>query len=107
MFSRSQIISGEHTGRSLKELFEYSDDNYTSFLTEDVFAEFSESSTESSPPSLLDFENIADVGIISPTPYIVDNDNPGITSYMDYLNLSTSADRGIDRLGEDFFLFSH
>ena len=33
MLTESQITSGEHTTRSLKELFEYSDD-YSSFLSE-------------------------------------------------------------------------
>jgi hypothetical protein len=33
MLTKSQITSGEHTDRSLKELFKYYDD-YSSFLTE-------------------------------------------------------------------------
>lgn len=50
VLSKNEIGSGEHVRRSLKELFEYSDEvDYTSFLTEETLSQLSPPSTAASP----------------------------------------------------------
>jgi hypothetical protein len=83
--SESQIASGEHASRSLKELFEYSDDYYTSFLAEEALSAFYQPTTEASPYPLVDLEKQADSSTVLLGPHILDPDDPGITSYTDYL----------------------
>ncbi len=87
MLSESQIASGEHGSRSLKELFKYSEDDYSSFLTEEALCDFSQSSTEASPYPLVDLEKQADsstilLGPISLTPTTQVLHHTQITFYL-------------------------
>jgi hypothetical protein len=102
MLTKSQIGSGEHTTRSLKELFEYSD-NYSSFLTEVARSEISQSTTEASLSPLASLEEQAGGSTAWPGPYILAPDDPNITSCTDYL-LSPTSWEEMDQFGEDYFL---
>jgi hypothetical protein len=99
MLTESQITSGEHTTRSLKELFECSDD-YSSFLTEIARSNLS---TEASTNALASFGGQAGGSAALQSPYILDPDDPSITSCTDYLLSPTSWDE-MDQFGEDYFL---
>jgi len=102
ILSESQITSGEHASRSLRELLEYADDDYTSFLTEEALSEFSWSSTEASLYPLVDLEKQADGNPASLAPFILDLENLVVTSYADYL-LSPIDMKEIEIFGIDFF----
>ncbi|KAL5322924.1 hypothetical protein ACEPPN_010904 [Leptodophora sp. 'Broadleaf-Isolate-01'] len=71
MLTESQIVSGEHTTRSLKELFEYSDD-YSSFLTNIARSDLSQPNTEVSTDPLASFGRQAGG---RPGPCILDPDD--------------------------------
>jgi hypothetical protein len=89
MLTKSQITSGEHATRSLKELFEHPDD-YLSFLTEAARSEISQSTTEASPSPLVSLEEQAGGSTALPGPHILAPDDPSITSCTDYLLSPTS-----------------
>jgi hypothetical protein len=100
-WSESEIRSGEHASRSLKDLFEYSDEkDYTSFLTSQATPGFSPPDTELSPQSFDDSEE-ADDSIALLEPRILDLTDPCIV-YSDLV-----GDRKeMDNFGEDFFSLS-
>jgi hypothetical protein len=91
LFSENQIASGEHVGRSLKELLEYSDER--------ALCDLSPPSTEASTSHPVDLEKQVDVWRASSGPYILDLNDPSITSYADYL----AESKEIDQFGKDFF----
>ena len=88
MLTESQIASREHTIRSLKELFEFSDD----FLTQTAHPDLSQSITEGSPYPLVNLEEQADGSTAFPGPDTLDQGDLGITSFTDYLFLSSLVD---------------
>jgi hypothetical protein len=98
ILTESQITSREHTTRSLKELFEYSDD-YSSFLTEIA----SNLSAKASTDALASFGGQADGSTALQSPCILDPEDPSITSCTDYLSSPTSWGE-MDQFGEDYFL---
>lgn len=104
MLTESQITSREHAARSLKELFEFSDD-YSFFLTEAARSDLSDPVTEASPYPLASFEEQADGRSTAlPGPYTLEQDDPGMTSYTDFLFLSSLVDaQGMDWLRRFFF----
>jgi hypothetical protein len=104
MLTESQIASREHAARSLKELFEFSN-NCSSFLTEAARSNLSQPNTEASTYPLVSFGEQAGGSTASPGPYILDADDPSITSCTGYL-LSPTNWEEMDRFGEDFFLIS-
>ena len=69
MLTESQITSGEHAARSLKELFEFSD-YYSYFLTE--AAGLSDPVTEASPYPLASFEEKANSSTALLGPYTLE-----------------------------------
>ncbi|KAH8772419.1 hypothetical protein F5882DRAFT_381432 [Hyaloscypha sp. PMI_1271] len=89
ILTESQIASGEHTTRSLKELFEYSDD-YSSFLIEIARSDLSQPNTEVSTDPLASFGGQAGGITALPSPYILNPDDLSITLYTDYLSSPTS-----------------
>jgi hypothetical protein len=101
MLTESQITSGEHAARSLKELFEFSD-YYSYFLTEAARSDLSDPVTEASPYPLASFEEKADGSTALPGPHTLEQDDPGMT-YTNFLFLSSPVyAQGIDWLREDF-----
>jgi hypothetical protein len=86
MLSESQIAT-----QSLKELFEFSDD-YSSFLTETAHPDLSQSITEGSPYPLVNLGEQADGNTAFPGPDTLDQGDPGITSFTDYLFLTSPVD---------------
>jgi hypothetical protein len=99
-WSKSEIRSSEHVSRSLKDLFEYSDnEDYISFLTKQATPGFSLPNTELS----LSFNNSkeADDSIALLEPRILDLTNP----YIVYSNLVGDG-KEMDNFGEDFFSLS-
>jgi hypothetical protein len=98
--TESQIASREHAARSLKELFEHSDD-CSSFLTEAVYSDLCQPDTEASPHPLMNLGEQADSSTALPGPVILDPDDPGITSYTEYVS-SISLEEMV-RFDEDFF----
>jgi hypothetical protein len=99
MLTKSQITSGEHITRSLKELFEYSND-YSSFLTEIAHPD---PSTEASTDALASFGGQAGGSTALPGHCILEPGDPSITSFTDYLSSPTSWGE-MDQFGEDFFI---
>jgi hypothetical protein len=77
LFSKSQIASREHTGRSLKEILEYSNKR--------ALCDLSPPSTKASTSHSVDLEKQVDVWRALSSPSILDPNNPSITSYADYL----------------------
>jgi hypothetical protein len=100
--TESQITSGEHTTRLLKELFGYSDD-YSSFLTEIARSNLSQPNTEVSTDPLASFGGQAGGSTALPSHCILNPDDPSITLYTDYLSSPTSWEE-MDQFGEDYFL---
>jgi hypothetical protein len=91
----------------LKELFEFSDE-YSSLLTETACSDLSPPITEASPYPLVSVEEQADGSTASLGPHTIDQDNPRITSYTDYLYLSSPVDaQGMDWLRGDFSFNQH
>jgi hypothetical protein len=78
MLTRNQIVSGEQADRSLKELFEFSDD-YSSFLTEIARSDLSQPTTEASPDPLVSFRKQAKRSTALPSPHILYQDNSDLT----------------------------
>jgi hypothetical protein len=101
MLTESQIASGEHADRSLKELFEFSD-VYSSFLTEAARSDLSQPNTEASTEPLVTFGKQAGGSTALPSPHILDPDDPSIISCTDYLSSPTSWEE-MDWFGEDYF----
>jgi len=97
--TESQIISREHAARSLKELFEYSDDCST-FLTEAAYSDLSQPDSEASPDPVVSYEGQADGSITLPGSCILEPDGPSIVSYTDYL-LSPTNYGEMGRFGEN------
>jgi hypothetical protein len=89
MLTESQIASGEHTTRSLKELFEYSDD-YSSFLTEIARSDLS---TETSTDALAGFGGQAGGSTVLPRHCILEPGDPSITSFTDHPSSPTKLGR--------------
>jgi hypothetical protein len=101
MLTESQITSREHAARSLKELFEFSDD-CSSPLVETPCSDLSHPITEASTNSLESFGEQASGSTHLTDPPILDQDNQGITSYTDLLYLSSLVDaQRTDWLTED------
>jgi hypothetical protein len=90
MLTESQIASGEHAARSLKELFEYSDE-CSYYLTEAAHSDLSQPNTEASPYPLVSFGEQAGGSTVLLGPPILDQDDQGITSYTDYLSSPVDA----------------
>jgi hypothetical protein len=78
----------EAATQSLKELFEFSDD----FLTETAHPDLSQSIAEGSPYPLVNLGEQADGSTAFPSPDTVDQEDPGITSFTDYLFLLSLVD---------------
>jgi hypothetical protein len=96
-WSESEIRSGEHASRSLKNLFEYLDkEDYTSFLTKQATPGFSPPDTELSPQSFDDSEEADDIAFLEPR--ILDLTDPCIVYSED--------GKEMDNFREDFFLLS-
>src|SRR3954463_7436705 len=71
--TESQITSREQSARSLKELFEHSDD-FSAFLTEAAYSDASQPGTEASPPPSVDIGEQANIRTALPGPKIFDLD---------------------------------
>jgi hypothetical protein len=107
MMTESQITSGEHAARSLKELFEFSSD-YSSPLVETPRSDLSHPITEASTYSLVSFGEQAGGSTAFPDPPILNQDDQGITLYTDYLFLSSLVDaQHMNWLREDFSFNNH
>jgi hypothetical protein len=104
MLTKSQIASREHAARSLKELFEFSD-NCSFFLTKAAGSDLSQPNTKASTYPLVSFGKQAGGRTASLGPYILDADDPSITLYTGYL-LSPTNWEEIDWFREDFFSIS-
>ena len=102
MLSKSQIASGEHETRSLKELFEFTDD-CSYFLTEEAFSDVSQPDTKASTQPLMSLGEQACGSAAIPVLDILDPDDPSITSLPDYLSSDTGKNE-MDRFDDDFFL---
>jgi hypothetical protein len=89
MLTRSQLASGEHADRSLKELFEFVDD-YSSFLTEIARSDLSQPTTEASPDPLVSFGE-AEGSTALPGPHILNQDDSDLT-HTKSLFLSSPVD---------------
>jgi hypothetical protein len=100
ILTESQIISGEHATRSLKELFEHSDD-CSAFLIEAAYSNLSQPDTEASHAPSVNLGEQADSRTALPSPDIFDPDDPSIGSYTEYV--SSIGWEEMDRFGEDFF----
>jgi hypothetical protein len=74
MLTKSQITSREHATRSLKELFEYSND-YLSFLTEIARSDLS---TKALTGALASFGGQAGGSAALQSPCILDPDDPSL-----------------------------
>ena len=86
----SQITSGEHATRSLKELFEFSD-GYSSFLTETARSDLSQPAAEASPDPLVSFGEQAEGSTALPGPHILNQDDSDLV-YTKSLFLSSPVD---------------
>jgi hypothetical protein len=104
MLTESQIASKEHAARSLKELFEFSDD-CSSFLIEAACSNLSQPNTKALTYPLVSFGEQASGSTASLGPYILDADDLSITLCTGYL-LSPTNWEEMDRFEEDFFSIS-
>ncbi|PVH75156.1 hypothetical protein DL98DRAFT_536828 [Cadophora sp. DSE1049] len=94
--TESQITSGEHAARSLKELFEHSDD-CSAFLTESAYSDLSRPDIEASPDPSMNLGEQADSRTALPGPDF-DPDDPSIGSYTELLNAIFSTYNIVDYL---------
>ena len=100
VLSEDEIGSDEHARRSLKELFEYSDEvDYTLFLTEEALSQHSPPSTAASPRSLAELEPASDDSTALLNTQILDPPDQSIAYDAEHL----ADGKVVDDLWEDYF----